>query len=342
MVAVAHQKIICYHFYVSNENGRKTMRNNKTMLKAQSSQKDEFYTKRETIEKELIHYKKYLKNQIVYCNCDDPRRSQFWIYLKENFKNFKLKALISTFYSETEVPFKTVVKCNSAGRLYTRQTPLKGNGDFSSQECLEILNSATVVVTNPPFSKLKHFIPLMYEYDKKFLILGNQNVLTYREVQPFVMKDKFRYGISIHSGGTEFEVPQEYSKCKRVDEDGKRYASVTGVRWLTNIRHGYAPEALVLHTKKYHLSHNNKLVKCLKNKFSQKTYPKYDNCNALEVPFSECVPSDYKGVMGVPISFMDKYNPEQFRIVGFRKGDNGKDLAVGGKSLYCRMLIERV
>lgn len=322
------------------------MRDNKQLHTAKKNQKDCFFTKRETVEKELIYYKKFLKGKTVYCNCDDPHYSQFWAYLKENFYRFGIKELIATYYSEDEPVYKTTIKKDSLGRLHTSRKQLAGNGSFDSEECLAILQQADVVITNPPFSRLKDFVPLMYQYKKKFLVLGNQNMITFQNVYPYLLEKKLYLGVSIHSGGTEFVIPDNYTlsgNYSRLDtETGIKYAEVTGVRWFTNMDHHQYPAEMKLHTAKYNISHNAALTSKLMENYDAQTYPKYDNCNAIEVPITECIPSDYKGIIGVPITFLDKYNPQQFRIVGFRKGDDGRDLTIKGKAPYFRVLIERI
>lgn len=315
------------------------MRTNKSMLSAQAAQQDEFYTKYETIAKELAYYESFLRGKVVYCNCDDPARSNFWKYLKDHFDDFGLTKLVSTFYGEGAA--KTVVTKKN-GKLSQRRVKLKGDGDYRSEECLKILSKADVVITNPPFSLTKEFIPLMYEYCKDFIVLGNQNIMTYRDVYPHILNHTLHLGISIHSGDVEFEIPEEYELIGNArGEADKQYARVTGIRWFTSFNHGIYADCLTLKTAKWNLANNKSLRKTLSQKYGVTEYPVYDNYPAIEVPFTAAIPSDYEGVVGVPISFFDKYNPKQFELVGFRKGLDGKDLRIGGKPPYFRFLVQQ-
>ena len=315
------------------------MRTNRQMLTAQSNQMDEFYTLYETIEKELAYYTNYFKGKRVYCNCDNPRKSNFWKYFKTNFKKLGLDSLISTFYGENACITKIYVKNN---KLVEKVTKLKGNGDYRSEECIKILKSADIVVTNPPFSLTKYFIPLMYKYKKDFIVLGNQNILTFRDIYPLVLKGLLRMGVTIHSGDVKFQIPDEYNLIGNAYSDDKhKYARVTGIRWFTNLEHGYCPQKINLHSLKWNLKNNSKLIKKLKQKYGCVKYQSYDNYPAIEVPYTSAIPDDYDGVVGVPITFLDKYNPEQFKLVGFRKGLDGKDLKVNGKETYFRFLVQK-
>lgn len=308
------------------------------MQNAKRNKYDEFYTKYETVATELEHYKKFLKGKKIYCNCDDPNKSNFWKYFKENFENFELASLTSTFYGENAR--KTVLKIKD-GKLRQRSYKLKGNGDYRSPECIRLLSKSDVVITNPPFSLTKEFIPLMYEHKKDFIILGNQNILTFRDVYPHILDQTLRLGISIHSGDIEFEIPKEYDLLGNAKmEDGKRYARVTGIRWFTSFEHNHYSDQMKLHSKRWNLKNNKILKDTLIRKYNVKSYPTYDNYPAIEVPYTSAIPSDYKGVMGVPITFLDKYDPSRFDLVGFRKGLDGKDLQIKGKNPYFRLLIK--
>ena len=315
------------------------MRTNKRMLNAQANQQDEFYTRYDTIAAELVHYREFLRGMTVYCNCDDPRRSNFWKYLKEHFDEFGLKSLVSTFYGEGAA--KTVVT-KKDGKLVQRRTKLKSDGDYRSDECLRILAKADVVITNPPFSLTRYFIPLMYQYGKDFIVLGNQNIMTFKDVYPHILDHTLHLGISIHSGDVEFEIPSEYDLIgnARCDKE-KQYARVTGIRWFTSFNHGNYANRLLLKTAEWNLQNNKSLVNALDKKYGVNTYPVYDNYPAIEVPFTGAIPSDYEGVVGVPITFLDKYNPQQFELVGVRKGLDGKDLRVGSKAPYFRFLVQQ-
>ena len=209
-------------------------------------------------------------------------------------------------------------------------TLLEGNGDFRSDECVELLKQADIVVTNPPFSLFREYVAQLVEYDKKFLIIGNQNAITYKEVFHLIKENKLWLGCSIHSGDREFRVPDNYplnAAGYRIDENGIKYIRVKGVRWFTNLDTSKRHEELVLY----------------KN-YTPEEYPKYDNYDAIEVSKTVEIPSDYDGVMGVPITFLDKYNPEQFEILGLddhRVNWRGRGPDLNGKALYRRIIIRR-
>lgn len=198
-------------------------------------------------------------------------------------------------------------------------------GDFRSKECVELLKEADLVVTNPPFSLFREYLMLLINYNKEFVIIGNVNAISYKEVFPLIKSEKVWLGPSITSGDRKFNVPDDYplnaAGCG-IDQDGKRFIKVKGVRWFTNLDHKKRHEKLDLVCK-----------------YSPEEYPHYDNYDAIEVSKTANIPCDYEGIMGVPITFLDKYNPEQFEIVRFRKGDDGRDLCVNGKCPYFRILI---
>lgn len=319
------------------------MTNNSILYKAKKGKNDEFYTMIDTVEKELVHYKKQLKNKIVLCNCDDPNLSAFWKYLHLNFSEFGLKKLVSTYYNEKGVAFKTEYTGGDDTDIEKGvKTVLKGNGDFRSKECLNILDKCDIVITNPPFSLFRDFVDVLMKYKKKFLVLGNMNAVTYKQIFNFIKNNLLWYGVSIHSGGTKFYVPKDYpitTKNWAKDETGKTYVEVGGVRWFTNLGH------------KFRLS--SKLF--LSEHYTSEKYPKYDNYNAINVNKVAEIPFDYEGVMGVPITFMDKYNPEQFEILGITASwDKSEEVqsirlpykgplnaSVNGKQLYKRILIRK-
>ena len=219
---------------------------------------------------------------------------------------------------------KKIIQANGGGRS------LKGDddfppGDFRSKECVELLKQADIVVTNPPFSLFREYVAQLFEYDKKFLIIGNMNAITYKEFFPKIMENKTWLGPTISSGDREFMVPESYPITAagwRIDEYGRKYIRIKGIRWFTNLDHGKRHQELQLMTMAENKKFNKKVIA------SDVCYKKYDNYDAIEVSFTDAIPSDYAGVMGVPISFLDKYNPDQFEIVAFRKGDDGKDLVV--------------
>ena len=317
------------------------MANNNTLLGvAKASKKDEFYTQLSDIEKELVHYRAYFRDKVVFCNCDDPYESNFFKYFALNFNALGLKKLVATCYDgspiaqqelplfedEDNEPKKKAYKVeisevpdmdgNGATDLtdvqlllkssnHNVKAELKGNGDFRSQECIELLKQADVVVTNPPFSLFREYVAQLVKYNKKFIIIGNQNAVTYKEIFPLIKDNKLWFGASIHSGDREFRVPNEYitrSASLRFDDEGNKYLRVPGVRWFTNVDYPKRHEELIL-IKKY----------------SSEEYPKYDNYDAINVNKTEDIPNDFPGIMGVPITFLDKHNPEQFEIIGITK-----------------------
>lgn len=286
---------------------------NANLHKAKNAKNDEFYTQLTDVAKELMHYKKHFKDKIVFCNCDDPTWSAFWKYFHLNFAELGLKKLISTHYDREEATYKMEYTGGDDNDIEAGlKTPLEGNGDFRNQECLDLLDECDIVVTNPPFSLFREYVAVLMEHEKKFLILGNMNALTYKEIFPLIRDNQLWYGASIHSGDRKFYVPDDYplkaSGCG-IDENGRRFIRVKGVRWYTNLDYKARHERLVL----------------WKN-YTPEEYPKYDNYDAINVNKYSEIPCDYDGVMGVPITFIDYYCPEQFEIVAFRKGNDGKDL----------------
>lgn len=286
---------------------------NANLHKAKDAKNDEFYTQLTDVAKELMHYKAHFKDKIVLCNCDDPTWSAFWKYFHLNFAELGLKKLISTHYDREEATYKMEYTGGNDNDIDVGvKTPLEDNGDFRNQECLDFLDECDIVVTNPPFSLFREYVAVLMEHKKKFLILGNMNALTYKEIFPLIRDNQLWYGASIHSGDRKFYVPDDYplkaSGCG-IDENGRRFIRVKGVRWYTNLDYKARHEKLVL----------------WKN-YTPEEYPKYDNYDAINVNKYSEIPCDYDGVMGVPITFIDYYCPEQFEIVAFRKGDDGKDL----------------
>ena len=287
---------------------------NENLHKAKIGKKDEFYTQLTDIEKEVKHYKEHFVGKTIYCNCDDPEWSNFFRYFALKFEDLKIKKLIAThfFYSDMSVEGETYkleickgLDLNADGKIDFSdivKTKLKGNGDFRSSECIELLKEADIVVTNPPFSLFREYVAQLVEYDKKILIIGNVNAITYKEIFKLIKDNKLWLGASIHSGDREFGVPDDYplnAASSRIDEEGNKYIRVKGVRWFTNMDYKERHEDLILF-KKYNLEE----------------YPTYDNYNAINVNVTKDIPVDFQGKMGVPITFLDKYNPEQFEIVG--------------------------
>lgn len=327
------------------------------------------------------------RGKVVYSNCDDPFESNFFRYFVLNFKRLGLKRLMTTSYKPSPIANtqlglfgddKTVATAkgrpkitankfiiNEVGDIdgdgsFTLQdiaeqlrannnnewTPLEGDGDFRSEECVELLKQADIVVTNPPFSLFRKYIKQLFDYGKKFVIIGNMNAITAKEIFPLLKDNKMWLGQSIHSGDREFRVPDSYplnAAGWRVDENGHKYIRVKGVRWFTNLDHGRRHQPLSLMT----MSDNLKFNKKMKGNIN---YDYFDNYDAIEVPFTDAIPSDHNGVMGVPISFLDKYSPDQFEILGLAAGNirglagipntTGKDGPyMNGKLKYGRIFI---
>ena len=297
------------------------MAKNRDLIKAKEQKKDEFYTQLTDIEKEMKHYTAHFRGKTIFLNCDDPEYSNFWLYFQLNFYQLGLKKLISTHYEENKPSYKMeIVSTNKDdGQAGTQlgipdyvKTPLKQNGDFRSPECIEILKEADIVITNPPFSLFREFVAQLMEYDKKFIIIGNQNAIHYKEIFPLLRDNKMWIGVSIHSGDREFQVPDDYplqASGWRVDEEGRKYIRVKGIRWFTNLDFEERHEDMLLYKS-----------------YCESEYPKYINYDAIEVNKTADIPCDYYGDMGVPDNFMDKYNPEQFVIVGLAEGELGKEI----------------
>ena len=313
------------------------MAKNSGLSKAKNAKKDEFYTSYEVIQAEINHYEDKFKNKTVLCNCDDPFESNFCKFFLRNFNYLKLKRLICTSYSTSpivgqqltlvgwnEEPIKRgngyvmdiseVPMANGRGvsdsdidsLLKSKNSgvkKLKGDGDFRSDECIEYMKQADVVITNPPFSLFREYVAQLIEYEKNFLIIGNVNAITYKEIFPLIKDNKMWLGASIHSGDRKFYVPDDYplkaSGCGE-DENGRKFIRVKGVRWFTNLDYTKRHEELVLYKKYYG---------------NEEEYPKYDNYDAINVDKTADIPCDYFEYMAVPITYTDKYNPDQFEII---------------------------
>lgn len=327
------------------------MASNSNLGAAKAAKSDEFYTQYSDIEAEMNAYVEYdpdvFRGKTILLPCDDPEWSNFTKYFASNFTRFGLKKLISTSYAkgssnkqmtlfESSSPLFDAKKHSTHGKLFTLTHDtngsgridtddiefsgyLEGDGDFRSEEVCKLRDEADIIVTNPPFSLFREFLSWIIKAEKKFVIIGNQNAITYKEVFPLLMDNEIWLGYSIHSGDRKFNVPDDYplnaANCG-IDEDGKKFIRVKGVRWFTNLDHGGRHEPLLLDTMDNNLKFNKKLKNKLDKKFNMNTYPEYDNYDAIEIPFTEAIPSDYKDIMGVPITFMDKYNPDQFQIMG--------------------------
>lgn len=305
---------------------------NKSLHDANRAKNDEFYTQLSDIEKELGHYKEHFKGKVIFCNCDDPTESNFWEYFKLNFKFLGLKKLVATHYDEEKPSYKLEMVKGESG---TTRTELKQNGDFRSPECIELLKESDIIVTNPPFSLFREYIAQLMEYDKKFLIIGSLNAITYKECFGFIKGNRMWLGYN--NGVKTYLVPDDYDqKNTFIGADGKKYAIMGNTGWYTNLNHTKRHEPLILYKK-----------------YSPSKYPHYDNYDAINVDKVSDIPLRYDGAMGVPITFLDKYNPKQFDIVSsndirsnslvpFKEHGliKDKDGAINGKPTYVRIVIK--
>ena len=293
---------------------------NKNLSAAKEAKKDEFYTQLEDINKELKYYREHFRGKTVLCNCDDPRISNFFTYFAYNFEFLGLKRLITTCYKNQDADLFSQNKCDQAIYLiYDGDKngnhipdpeeigihPLKGNGDFRSKECIELLKQADIVVTNPPFSLFREYVAQLMEYEKKFIIIGSQNNVTYKEIFPLIKDNKIWLGNNY--GDMAFMVPSDYEPRETrywQDETGQKWRSMGNITWFTNLDIKKRHEDITLYRKYYSASEE---------------YPRFDNYDGINVNKVEDIPDDYEGVMGVPITFLDKYNPDQFEILGITK-----------------------
>lgn len=325
---------------------------NSALTAAKAAKKDEFYTQLSDIERELAHYKEHFKGKTVLCNCDDPRVSNFFKYFTLNFEYLGLKRVIATCYKSQSVDLFSNHDCEQAVyQIYEgdrdgnhlpdaneiKVKPLKGDGDFRSEECIELLKQADIVVTNPPFSLFREYVAQLIKYEKKFIIIGNKNALTYKEIFPLIKNNLLWVGVTPMSVDMLFTLPkkdgEELIKKGKIGSsyrivDGKVLGRSSSI-WFTNLDIQKRHENIILYKR-----------------YTPEEYPKYDNYDAINVDKVADIPCDYDGVMGVPITFLDKYNPDQFEIVEFRKGDDGKDLIYstlrgGARQPYFRILIRR-
>ena len=340
---------------------------NKDLNEARRQKKDEFYTQLSVIEDELGNYARHFHDKVVYCNCDDPRVSNFFHFFSYNFEGLGLNKLITACYknqardlfSRHDSQRAICLEYNGGAEGGKIPDPrdigireFEGDGDFRSAECIELLKQAHIVVTNPPFSLFREYVAQLVEHDKQFLIIGNQNAIKYKELFPLIKENKIWLGPSIKSGDREFGVPDHYpltAATSRVDVNGSKFVRVKGVRWFTNLDYPQRHEDLVLYKH-----------------YSPEEYPAYDNYDAINVDKTADIPVDLDGAMGVPITFLDKYNPGQFEILGMTDRDNNSGLKtkkytladvpnpgdlnrggvikVGGehKPIYTRLLIRRI
>ena len=348
---------------------------NKNLRKASKEKKDEFYTQLIDIEKELKHYKEQFRDKVVYCNCDDPFESNFFKYFASNFNALGLKTLIATSYKPSPIAntqlglfgddkilnvpkgrpkvtankfiINEVKDLDGDGAFDLRDiaiqlkanknnewAPLEGEGDFRSEESVELLKQADIVVSNPPFSLFREYIAQLEEYNKKFLMIGNTNAMTYKEIFSLFKDNQMRTGYTNFNVGMFFEVPDDWNQYHHIDENGKKIARVSTSCWFTNLEVEKHKQDIVLYKK-----------------YDPENYPKYDNYDAINVDKVSDIPMDYEGAMGVPITFLDKHNPEQFDILhglnrcsilsGPTEETKGKYLAqVNGKPTYVRVVIK--
>lgn len=330
---------------------------NKTLQTARKDKNDEFYTQLVDIENELKHYKEHFEGKTVLCNCDDPFESNFFKYFAMNFNYLKLKKLIATCYDSSPIAFTQLsllgddkIIPNDSRKAYRIELTevkdyngdsavdltdveymlrfgdnppkrLDGNGDFRSEGCLALLKEADVVVTNPPFSLFREYVAKLIEYDKKFLIIGNQNTITYKDIFPLLKNNKMWLGY--HSGAQIFRVPEAIDRNNLFVRDGITYAKFGNICWYTNLEQSKRHEMLTLYKK-----------------YTPEEYPKYDNYDAIEVSKVAEIPCDYvssescNGIMGVPITFLDKYNPDQFEIVGLLNSSNEELAGIAALKVY--------
>ena len=315
---------------------------NSNLAAAKRAKNDEFYTCREDIEVELTHYADSFRSKTVYCNCDDPDVSEFWKFFQRNFTAWGLKRLIATHYEPDAANYSYMIEMNpgDAWDGTPVRKPIQSNGDFRSAACIELLEQADIVVTNPPFSLFREYMALLIRYQKMFLVMGNKNAFTYREIFPLVRDNQIWPGVTSINGGRWMIVPPHVASDKaRLDTQGRRVLNIAGVCWFTNMDHWKRHVSLEL-TRVYH-GH-------------EQEYPSYDNYAAIEVGRVQDIPGDYDGVMGVPITFLDKYCPEQFEIVGATESE-GRGFSAGlwdetsgvsqpliyGQRRYKRLFIKR-
>lgn len=347
---------------------------NSTLRKANKAKNDEFYTQLTDIEKELKYYREQLRGKSVYCNCDDPFESNFFKYFAVNFNHLGLRQLITTSYkpspiantqlglfgddksvSEKGRPKATANKfiinevhdIDGDGAFDLRDiaeqlkanknnewAPLTGEGDFRSDESIELLKQSDIVITNPPFSLFREYVAQLVEHEKKFLIIGNTNALTYREIFKLIKEDRLRTGYTNFNVGMFFVVPDEWERYHHINEDGKKIARVSTSCWFTNLEVEKHKQDITLYKK-----------------YDSKEYPKYDAYDAIEVSKVSEIPMDYSGAMGVPVTFIDKYNPDQFEIIdaigrysmltGPTAETKGNYLTkIDGKPRYARVIIK--
>ena len=304
---------------------KKALNNN--LKRAKAGKNDEFYTQLTDIEKELRHYKNHFKDKVVLCNCDDPRISNFFHYFSYNFEALGLKKLITTCYKNQERDLFSTHQSENAiwleynGDKNGNRVPdveeiginhFKGDGDFRSAECIELLKQADIVVTNPPFSLFREYVAQLIEYDKKFLIIGHQNAIKYKEIFPLIKSNKIWLGMGFTGGAAHF-INTKYENYATAQDKKDGMIRVSGVHWFTNLDNRKRHEDIILYKTYYG---------------NEKDYPKYENFEAINVDITKDIPADYEGFIGVPITFMDKYNPDQFEIIGVGIANLGLEIGI--------------
>ena len=331
---------------------QKSTGGNRQFHRAKKKKNDEFYTHFTDIERELSHYKEHFKGKTVLCNCDDPRVSNFFKYFALNFEYFGLKRIITTCYKNNSPDLFSQNTAEQAVYLIydgnngesmpdwdkVDVKPLRGDGDFRSKECIELLLQADIVVTNPPFSLFREYMAQLMAFHKKFVILGNKNSVTCKDIFPLIKENKVWTGMQPMGVDMLFDVPEDYAEyLVKNEKEGSKYKIVDGVVkgrtasvWFTNLEHSKRQEKMILYKK-----------------YNPEEYPKYDNYNAINVDKVKDIPCDYDGVMGVPVTFLDKYNPEQFEILGIDRyiEDNpkyGHRFTINKKEIYARILIRKI
>ncbi len=325
---------------------------NSNLHKAKSNKKDEFYTQLSDIENELQYYWPHFRDKVVYCNCDDPRLSNFFRYFSLQFHELGLKKLITTCYKNQQMDMfsqndsERAIYLEYDGTQNSTGIPsvedigihhLEGDGDFRSSECIELLKQADIVVTNPPFSLFREYVAQLMEYEKEFLIIGSMNAITYKEFFPLIKSNKVWLGYAQESRTMLFDVPPDaVSDLQASKKEGSTYTIVNGefkirtrnAKWFTNLDHKKRHEELILYQR-----------------YTPEEYPTYDNYNAIEVSKTKDIPEDYAGAMGVPISFLDKHNPDQFEVEGLcwlllrDMGARESMFKINGKRKYRRIVI---
>lgn len=298
---------------------------NKALGEAKKNKKDEFYTQLQDIERELKNYKSHFEGKVVYCNCDDPRVSNFFHYFSYNFEHLGLKKLIATCYKSQSIDLFSANDCEKAvyleyfGDKNKNKIPdleeiqvnhLKGDGDFRSLECIELLKEADIVVTNPPFSLFREYVSQLIEYKKDFLIIGHQNAVKYKEIFPLMRDNKIWLGFGFKGSAGHF-INDTYENYATASDRIDGMIRVSGVHWFTNLDIKKRHEDLILYKK-----------------YTPEEYPKYENFDAINVDVTKEIPCDYEGLMGVPITFMDKYNPDQFEIIGVGIAKLGLEIGI--------------